>query len=195
MALTLYGSLPSVYVRRIRMLMDGIDYEFKPLDVYDDATREQYTAITPIRKLPVLVDGDQTIFDSHVISQYLIDKHDLAPLTIEQSNLVSAIDGVTDSMIILFMGKRSELPVDESRLLFKLQLERIPIILTWLQEQAQEGEFKDWHFATIALISLLDWAEFRGIYDFSDYPALLEAKQLHAERDIVKATMPEAQPQ
>ena len=190
MPITLYGSLPSPYVRRIRMLLENVEYKFEEVDVYNDAGRAKFEAITPIKKLPVLVDGNSTIFDSHVISQHLCKKKEIAELTIEQSNIVSVIDAVTDSLIVLFLGKRSELPVSKEKLLFKLQLERVPSSLAWLEAQAGKGVFEEWGLGVIALISLLDWAEYRELYCFSAFPFLLAAKQQHAQRDIVCTTAP-----
>ena len=191
MSMTLYGSLPSPYVRRIRMLMDGMDYHFEAVDIYNDAKRAEYAAVSPIKKLPVLVDGDQTVFDSHVICEYLRRKQQLPEQPISEQNLIAAIDGVNDSLIVLFMGKRSGLEVSPDTLLFKLQLERIPDTLAWLNAQAEQGAFAEWHMATIALIALLDWAEFRNLYDFSEYPALRAARESHQTREIVKNTYPE----
>lgn len=191
MSLTLYGSLTSPYVRRVRMFLDGMDYQLQPITVFDDASRAQLAAVTPIRKLPVLVDGDTPIFDSHVICEYLRKKRGLPELSIQQHNLLSVIDAATDSMVILFIGKNSGLEVTADKLLFKLQLERIPDSVNWLNRQAEEGAFAEWHTATVALIALIEWAEFRGLYEFSDYPALLATKNRHAERDIVRVTRPE----
>ena len=67
MSMTLYGSLTSPYVRRVRILLENIDYEFKNTNVYDDTQRAEFSAISPLRKLPVLVDGDTPIFDSAAI--------------------------------------------------------------------------------------------------------------------------------
>ena len=191
MSMTLYGSLPSPYVRRIRMLMDGMDYQFEAVEIYDDEKRAEYATVSPIKKLPVLVDGDQTVFDSHVICEYLRRKEGMPEQPIDEQNLVAAVDGVNDSLIVLFMGKRSGLEVSEDTLIFKLQLGRIPDTLAWLEKQAELGAFAEWHMATIALISLLDWAEFRELYDFSGYPALLAARKQHQDRTIVKETYPQ----
>ena len=57
MTMKLYGSLPSPYVRRVRMALDGFDYEFVPVNIYDDASRAEFSRVSPIRKLPVLVNG------------------------------------------------------------------------------------------------------------------------------------------
>jgi len=191
MSITLYGSLPSPYVRRIRMHLDDTPYQFSAVNIYDDAERAKFSEITPVKKLPVLVDGDSPIFDSHIISQHINQLRNLNELNLIQHNLISAIDAVTDSLIILFMGKKSNLNVNTDTLLFKLQLERIPASLQWLNQQAKQGDFTNWDLCSIALISLIDWAEFRELYEFSDYPALLAARDVHATRDIVRSTAPE----
>lgn len=191
MAMTLYGSAPSPYVRRIRMLLEGVDYCFEAVNLYEDEGRAAYAKVSPVRKLPVLVDDGFTVFDSHVICEYLRRKQGLPELPINQMNLVTAIDGVNDSLVLLFMGQRSGLDVSPQTLLFKLQLERIPDALAWLNQQAEQGAFNEWNFATISLIALLDWAEFRDIYDFTAYPALLAARAQHQSRAIVKETYPQ----
>ncbi len=191
MTMKLYGSLPSPYVRRVRMALEGMDYEFVPVNVYDDATRARFSAVSPIRKLPVLMDGDTAVYDSHVIIDYLLDKQGKTAPSVEEQNLVSAIDGVMDSLIILFLGKRSGLEVADDVLLFKLQLERIPVVLQWLNEQARQGKFDQWGIASNALICMLDWAEFRGLYAFEDYDALLKARERFFDKPVVKSTYPE----
>ena len=191
MSMTLYGSLPSPYVRRIRMLLEGIDYQFNNINVYDDAQREKFSAITPLRKLPVLTDGETSIFDSHVIAEYIRKKRQWPETTIEQHNLISAIDAVTDSLIVVFMSKRSGIEVSKDKLLFKLQFERLPVILNWLNEQSKSGIFGAWNLATIALISMIDWVNFRELYDLSDYPALVRAANQHNDKAILKSTLPE----
>ena len=191
MSLILYGSKPSPYVRRIRMLLAGKPFTFEAINVYDDATRAEYSKVSPIRKLPVLVDAEQTVFDSHVIADYLTDKFALSKPSVTEHNLITAIDAVTDSLIILFMGKNSGLEPSPEQLIFKLQLERIPVLLDWLSEQASRGEFKHWSFAVMCLISLIDWAHFRELFDFTDYPELLAVRKQFAESPVVKETMPE----
>ena len=191
MSMTLYGSLPSPYVRRIRMLLEGIDYQFKNINVYDNKQREEFSAISPLRKLPVLTDGDISIFDSHVIAEYIRKKRQWPETTIEQHNLISAIDAVTDSLIVVFMSKRSGIEVSKDKLLFKLQFERLPVILNWLNEQSKSGIFGAWNLATIALISMIDWVNFRELYDLSDYPALVRAANQHNDKATLKSTLPE----
>lgn len=186
----LYGSILSPFVRRIRMLLEGVDYELRNADVLQANSRAEYAQVTPIRKMPVLVENDQIIFDSHVIAAHLSQQLGLSALTLDQHNQISVIDAVSDSMVILLMGKRSELPVSEDRLIFTLQRERISDSLAWLENTAKAGAFAQWHYPTICLISLIDWARFRGLHDFAEYPAMVAAAQQFAERPSVTSTAP-----
>ena len=186
----LYGSTSSPYVRRIRLAMEAMEYEFEQVAIHDAAEREAFTRISPLRKLPVLEDGNTVVFDSHVIYQHLVEYHRLDPLSVHEAQLVTAVDALADSLIILFLGEKSELPVDESRALFRLQLGRIPPVLDWLEQQAKEGAFSPWSYPTMALISIMDWAEFRNLQSFERYPELLAARASHQHREILAQTAP-----
>ncbi len=186
----LYGSIPSPYVRRIRLLLAETPYEFCPVNVFEDISRAEFNILSPIKKLPVLVDGEQVVFDSHVIFEYLQERQGLSPLTVADQNVISVVDAVTDSLIILLMGKRSELAVDADVLLFKLQRERIPDCLQWLEAKAEQGEFVAWKYSTMALLAMMDWAEFRELYEFSNYPSLRQVRASHQSRAIVQSTLP-----
>ncbi|MCY0965741.1 glutathione S-transferase family protein [Parathalassolituus penaei] len=190
MSRVLYGSLASPFVRRIRLLLENIDYELREVDVLKPDTRALFAAITPIRKMPVLDDHGQRIFDSHTIQLHLSRTLGLPDLSIDQYNQISVIDAVCDSLVVLLMGKRSDLPVQEDRLMFTLQRERITDSLAWLEETARTGAFDDWHYPTICLICLYDWARFRQLLDFNTYPALQAAVNRFAERPSVVATQP-----
>lgn len=190
MAITLYGSIPSPYVRRIRMLLEGQDYQFEIVDLYNDAARAEYAKLNPLKKMPMMVDAEQKLYDSHVIAQYIQDKFNLPQPSFDELNLVSGVDAVVDSLIVIFYGKRSEFAISKDKLIFQLQLERIPDVLAWLNEQAKQGGFNQWGYASIALVSLVNWVEFRNLYDLTPYEDLLAAVDLHRERAIVKSTMP-----
>ncbi|WP_017445559.1 glutathione S-transferase family protein [Gayadomonas joobiniege] len=186
----LYGSTTSPYVRRIRILLADHNYQFEAVNVYEDETRKRFAELTPIKKLPLLVDEGQTVFDSHVIAQYLLNKLDLPQPSVDELNLISVVDAATDALIILFMGERSGIATDKNKLIFKLQHERLPDCLDWLNEQAKKGAFETLSYATVALISLIDWAEFRSLYNFSQWPELKQAVEPYAQLPIVKSSYP-----
>ncbi len=70
---------------RVRWLLEemGIDYELAPVPFESGrVTDPAYKQENPLGKIPTLVDGDVTIFESGAIVEYLLEKHDdgsLAP--------------------------------------------------------------------------------------------------------------------
>src|SRR5216684_8296645 len=53
----------------------GLEYEMVPVDLAKGEQRKpEFLAINPFGRVPVLVDGDLTLWDSHAILAYLGDK-------------------------------------------------------------------------------------------------------------------------
>ncbi|BFM04862.1 glutathione S-transferase family protein [Halioxenophilus aromaticivorans] len=192
MTTILYGSTTSPYVRRIRLLLEDSDYQFEPVNVYEQTARQAFSDISPIRKLPVLKIDDNVIYDSGVISQYWLMQAGADPLTVQQHNLISAVDAATDSLIIIMQSKNSGLTVDESKLFYDLQIGRVEACFDWLETQAEQGAFAQWDYPTIALLTLVGWVEFRQLRDLSVYPAIEAALAPFANRPSVLATVPQA---
>lgn len=169
----LIGSSTSPYVRRIRLLLveAGQDYVFSDLNIYG-ADREALKRRNPALKIPVLLDEEQTIFDSRVIFRYLQHRLNLPALSWEQENLLTLIDAVNDSWVTLLLARRSGVDVDGDLTFFNLQHERIATTLPVLETHAREGAFAAWTYPSICLYCLLDWGLFRELLDMSDYPAL-----------------------
>ncbi len=67
----LIGGFVSPFVRKVLVTLHikGIDYELDPINVF--AGSERFTALNPLRQVPVLVHGDLEIADSTVICEYL----------------------------------------------------------------------------------------------------------------------------
>lgn len=186
----LYGSTTSPYVRRIRMLLASVEHEFVNMQIFSGADREQLMAKNPILKVPMLEDGDEIIFDSRVIFRYLSEKYALPAITWRQENLMSVIDAINDSLVQLFLLKRSDIESTDDKLFFKLQNERISESFACLDEAAKQKEFEHWDYPSICLYCLLDWAMFRQLADMSEYEALLEFQAEHKERIEATATDP-----
>jgi glutathione S-transferase len=69
--LLIVGSYLSPYVRKVLVCLElkGIPYEVDPIvPFYGD---ERFSILSPLRRIPVLVDGDLVLTDSSVICQYL----------------------------------------------------------------------------------------------------------------------------
>jgi glutathione S-transferase len=74
------GSYVSPYVRKVLACMNlkGLAYEIDPITPFFG--NEEYERISPLRRIPVLVDGDVSICDSSVICAYLDDAYPNRPL-------------------------------------------------------------------------------------------------------------------
>jgi glutathione S-transferase len=69
------GSYLSPYVRKVLVFLDlkGVPYEIDPIIPF--MGDERFSKLSPIRRIPVLLDEDVTLADSSVICQYLEDRH------------------------------------------------------------------------------------------------------------------------
>ena len=188
--LKLYGSTTSPYVRRIRMLLANVEHDFVSMQIFAGADREHLMSKNPTLKIPMLEDGEDIIFDSRVIFRYLSEKYSLPALTWRQENLLSVIDAINDSLVQLFLLKRSEIDSSDDKLYFKLQKERIDESFGFLNDAAGQAEFEHWEYPAICLFCLLDWAVFRQLADVSKYGALMEFLSNNKERIDAASTDP-----
>ena len=186
----LIGSKPSPYVRRIRLFLEEVDYDFVVLDYISQEGREQLRRNTPAMKVPVLVDGDTTIYDSRVIYNYLNEKLQKETLTWEQQNTLTLVDAVNDSLVIMLLISRSGIDAGDDALVTQLQRARIAETLAVLEKKAEAGEFAQWQYPSICLYCLLDWVMFRELYDLSGFPSLLKFHGEQAARESVQSTDP-----
>jgi glutathione S-transferase len=74
------GSYLSPYVRKVLVFLErkGIAYEIDPIIPF--LGDERFSALSPLRRIPVLVDGAVALADSSVICQYLEDRAPEPPL-------------------------------------------------------------------------------------------------------------------
>ena len=73
--LTIIGSFVSPYVRKVLACLNlkGLDYEIDPITPFFG--NDEFERLSPLRRIPVLVDGDFSISDSSVICDYLDDAY------------------------------------------------------------------------------------------------------------------------
>ena len=78
--LTVIGSFVSPYVRKVLACMNlkGLDYEVDPITPFFG--NEEYERLSPLRRIPVLIDGDFSVSDSSVICAYLDEAYPDRPL-------------------------------------------------------------------------------------------------------------------
>ena len=72
MTITLYGVSGSRAIRSIWAAEEvGIDFEHVPTHFFEDSKTPEYLAVNPNGRIPALVDGDLTLFESMAINLYL----------------------------------------------------------------------------------------------------------------------------
>jgi glutathione S-transferase len=78
--LKIVGSYLSPYVRKVLVCLEikGIAYEIDPIVPFFGDDR--FSRLSPLRRIPVLIDGDLVLTDSTVICQYIEDLQPSPPL-------------------------------------------------------------------------------------------------------------------
>lgn len=74
------GSFVSPYVRKVLACLElkGLDYRVDPITPFFG--NDAFEALSPLRRIPVLIDGDVTLCDSSVICAYLDEAYPQRPL-------------------------------------------------------------------------------------------------------------------
>ncbi len=145
MSYTILGSQRSPFVRICRMLMiqNSIACQFRVMNFVDDpAAAAALEKETPINKVPFLLDGEQKIFDSRVIVNYLTGKHGLRQLTLDEENIVSAVYSCLDSGVILFLLKKDGFDVNGPGFFLARNRARIPSNLAFVTPWARSGQVR-----------------------------------------------------
>lgn len=173
---TLIGSLTSPYVRKIRLLLSTLaPYELKSINYLEKNDGDYLKSISPINQIPVLLDSGMTIFDSRVIYNHLAKKHNLAHLSINEENILSAIDAGLDTSINLFSLRRGGLDLNAGNAYIERQKERVQLILNYLTPWAKSQDANNpthWNFLNMSLYSYLYWGNFREMIDLNAHPDL-----------------------
>lgn len=175
----LVGSNTSPYTRRLRLLLEShpeTQVEFKAINYLEIPSDAQYlTSITPINKLPILIDGEKKVFESRVIAQYLFKKYGWPDLSLDQENVLSMVDAANDVGVSFFMLKKSGFDIDSSSFYMDRQRERLVTLFSelevWAKRQSETNP-ADWNYVTMSLLSYIGWADFRKMADFSKHSGL-----------------------
>lgn len=191
MAYRLIGSINSPYVRKLRTLMlkENIPFEFKVINLFDKEGSEFLRKVNPIGKVPVFLDGDQVIYDSRVIFNYLTKKHNLRPLTLDEENKLSMIDGGAETGVSLFLLRQSGIDQTSSNGYVQRQVKRIEDILNHLESWADSLDPKShWSFPEMSLLSVINWLQKRNLVELQNYPTYQKFLERYQSAKGVKET-------
>ena len=184
----LYGSSLSPYVRKVMLLLEHkrIPYENDPLSPVVNPSAE-FLRISPLRKIPVLVEGDFVLPDSSVICRYLEDAYPepaLYPRELRARAQACWIEEFADTKLTeclaplpgerLFKPAFLKQPTDEGNVA-RILNELLPEPLAYLESIAPESGFAcgDFSIADIALASAFTNARYaRFTPDSRTHPKL-----------------------
>ena len=171
------GSFVSPYVRKVLacLALKGVDYEIDPITPFYG--NDEFERLSPLRRIPVLIDGDFSVSDSTVICDYLDEAypgHPLLPADPKERARARWFDEFADTRLgdlfiwALFYQKVVRPlvwgePTDEERVR-KAQEEDIPAALDYLERELPvEGFlFGDIGVADIAIASFFRNGAYAG---------------------------------
>jgi glutathione S-transferase len=168
--------------------MENVNYEFKELNIFEGQDAVELNKIYPINQIPVLTDGEITIWDSRQIFNYLNSIHRFQNIDWNDENLLTAIDGAINAGVSLLLMKRSGININEPSMYIGRQKDRIESIMDYLAPFIRDHSLKSWDFHTISLYCFLDWARFRDIFKFDHRPECLALLEKYKDLEIVKTT-------
>lgn len=194
----LYGTTTSPFVRRVRVVAAELGEAVDRVDTATDAGQAALGDISPIRKVPVAVIDGRTIYDSRVIIEWLVTTrgwHGLAPARDHwhEQNLVNAVDAALDAVIQLFYLRRDGVAIDGTPYAER-QLARADAIFGWLATQLapdRRGFGDGFGLAELALISALDWMDFRKTYPTERAAGIESVRAAWRDRPSLAATRPQ----
>jgi len=183
------GSYLSPYVRKGLVCLDfkGIDYRIDPIVPF--YANDQFDAISPVRRIPVLIDASVTLADSTVICEYLEERHPsptLYPSTPEARARARWLEEFADTRMgeVFIWRFFNELAIrrfvwgektDETVVKRTLDVE-IPEVLDYLEEQLPDRGaffFGEIGIADIAVAAFFRNAGFVGFgVDAARWPAV-----------------------
>lgn len=195
----LYGTTTSPFVRRVRVVAAELGEPVELVDTATDAGQVVLREVSPIRKVPAARVEGKLLYDSHVIIDWLTLTRgwgSLAPPRDRwhEHNLVNATDAALDSVIQLFYLRRDGVAIDGTPYAQR-QLDRADAIFTWLATQlATDGRSFTGEFGLpeLALISTLDWMDFRKTYPTERASAVESVRAAWRDRPSLVETRPHA---
>ena len=106
----------------IAMKVAGIAFEEKVIPLYENGSREQILEYSRAGKVPVLIDGDQHIWESLAILEYLAEKFPDAGLWPADSAARAVARAISNEMHAGFLPLRQHLPMNMWRPVIKREL-------------------------------------------------------------------------
>ena len=186
--LTIIGNYISPYVRKVLACLElkGQPYDIDPITPF--VGDDRFTELSPLRRIPVLIDGDLVLNDSSVICQYLEDRFpqpSLYPIDIAQRARARWLEEYCDTHLANVLVQKLFFQKAVRRHVFQEEGDRaiiqhateveIPGALDYLEGQlpAEGFAFGELSIADISIASYVRTASFvRYTIDETRWPRL-----------------------
>lgn len=170
--LTIIGNHLSPYVRKVLVCLElkGIPYRIDPIAPF--VGNEEFSRLSPLRRIPVLIDGELVLNDSTVICEYLQDRFpevSLYPADAVQRARARWLEEYADSQLGDVIVWRMFFQKGIRRFLFnegtdedvvrKAREEELPVALDYLEAQLPE---QGWIFGELSIADISIAAFFRN---------------------------------
>ncbi|GAA6151021.1 glutathione S-transferase family protein [Pseudoteredinibacter isoporae] len=161
-----YGVILSPYVRKVLLALEAKGVAYENEAVFPGALPEGYTDISPLGKIPALVDGDLKLSDSTVINEYIEERYpepSLLPDAVDARAQARWLEEYADtaflSALIVPFFQRVVAPMrgvetDEAAIA-EAEAESIPAALDYLESMVNGAEFLFDGKLTIADIAII----------------------------------------
>jgi glutathione S-transferase len=192
----------SPYARKVRVVAAEKRIEIEMVLVDLNAADCPVTTYNPLGKVPVLVlDDDDTLFDSRVIAEYLDHRTPVAHLIPQESNLKvqvkrweSLADGVCDAAVANIMESRRPQKKQDSQVMQK-QMGKVERGLAAMSTQLADAKWcvdDTFSLADIALGCVLGYLELRypTLEWKTQYPNLAKHLKEMMQRPSFSNTVP-----
>jgi glutathione S-transferase len=148
------GSYLSPYVRKVLVVLDrkGVPYEIDPIVPFFGDDR--FAAVSPIRRIPVLIDDRVTLPDSSVICEYLEERYpepSVYPRDLADRARARWLEEFADSRMgeVFIWGLFNQVAINphvwgvptDAAVVEKVRNVDIPHVLDYLERQAPEEGF------------------------------------------------------
>jgi len=181
-AVTLIGNPVSPYVRKILAIcaVKGIEVAIDPITPFrgDDT----FSTLSPLRRIPVWIEGDLTLCDSSIIAQYIEDtRPELSVLPVDPKDRAKArwIEEYADTRLFDVLGWKLFFQIAIKPRILKEEMDRAVV------DQAKAVDIPETfdYLETVMPETGFLFGETAGLADFSLAPAFLNARVVGVEVD------------
>lgn len=175
----LFGTARSHFTRKIRLLLDHLQYEYEFLDIGDVSQIEfKNFQFNPSLSVPVFKDKGQVIYDSDNIAAYIVrnydeqDRYGVLTQDIKILNARAIINSAMSAEVRLILAERTGIETENIAYFDKARAV-IFNCLQWCEENVDLFQSKDLSYLTFHLISFWDHVHFYSLAG-GHWPSLQE---------------------